>query len=324
MKKRPDNFEPPYPSWELALPPETCYVQCQVALQLMNGKRDDLLFSRLANSLSLAEGLLHFERAGHVDPQGAYNDIAIAYWTCEDSMNDWLPRGISELAVNIREGRGFWYEALAVPRSRFEVSASMPIADWGLFRHFKVCEQRDHAYWGAMRDRIAEAEDDGLPGQLKKLEPVLPVEQSSEEIILPENTCMIRTVQGYSAASFKERGTYLEKLRPKYEKGVRYLDENPVKSRCLSARLLQDEKPARGRPDTETIAWFASLKDLENWVHNHHTHKAIYTAAQQHAVRFSPEMHLLLSHEVSVVPEGKGKAMYRGCHPGTGLKRFLR
>ncbi|MFA0789927.1 phenylacetaldoxime dehydratase family protein [Microbulbifer echini] len=218
---------------------------------------------------------------------------------------------------------GVWYEALAAPRSHFEVSSSLPTADWGLFRHFETCTQRDHAYWGAMRDRIAAAENNGLPGQLKKLKPLSSIDQSSEEISLPENICMIRTVQGYSVTSSKERRSYEEKLRPKYEQGVRFLDENPMKSRCLSVRLLRDEKPMRGRPDTETIAWFASLVDLENWVHHHRTHKAIYTAAQQHAVCFSPEMHLLLSHEVAVVPKGKGKAMYKNCHPDTGLTRFL-
>ncbi|QFT56821.1 phenylacetaldoxime dehydratase family protein [Microbulbifer sp. THAF38] len=323
MKKRPDNFIPPYPAWELDLPPSACYVQCQVALQFANGQRDESLFRLLARSLSNAKGLLHFERAGHIDTQGAYNDIAVAYWDNQESMGQWLREGSKEVQEFIRVKSGFWYEALAAPRSHFEVSSSTPAADWGIFRHFGICEQHDHAYWGAMRDRISAAENDGLLGQLQDLQPIATRERADKEIPLPENLCMIRTVQGYSAASLAERNAYRESLCSEYEQGVRYLQENPIASRCLSARLLNDDQPGLGRPDTETIAWFASLADLENWVHHHSTHKAIYAAAQQYASRFAPGMQLLLSHEVAVVPHGQGWALYHECHPETGLRRFL-
>ncbi|WP_445356510.1 phenylacetaldoxime dehydratase family protein [Microbulbifer sp. ANSA002] len=324
MKNRPVNFKPPYPAWELELPSNHWYVQCQVGLQFASGQRDDSLFRLLARFLSSAKGLLHIERAGHIDVQGAYNDIAIAYWDNDESMGKWLGEEATELREIIQSKSGFWYEALAAPRSHFEVSSSTPVADWGIFRHFDICEQHEHAYWGAMRDRISAAENDGLPGQLQTLRAIPVGKQSDTEISLPGNLCMIRTVQGYSAASSAERHAYRESLCSEYEQGVHYLQSNPIESRCLSARLLNDEHPALGRPDTETIAWFASLADLENWVHHHPTHKAIYAAAQCYASRFASGMQLLLSHEVAVVPHGKGRAFYQGCHPDTGLKRFLK
>ncbi|WHI51460.1 phenylacetaldoxime dehydratase family protein [Microbulbifer sp. MLAF003] len=324
MKNRPKNFVPPYPAWELNLPPTSRYVQCQVALQFVGGHRDDSLFQLLTESLSNTRDLMHYERAGHIDAWGAYNDIAIAYWSCEESMMTWLREGFTDLQGVVRGKSGSWYEALTAPRTHFEVSASTPEADWGIFRHFDTCDQHDHAYWGAMRDRISAAENSGLPGQLQSLQLLPAAERSDKEIFLPGNLCMIRTVQGYSAASPEERNAYQKSLRQKYEQGINYLNKHPVQSRCLSARLLSDEQPAPGRPDTETIAWFASLKDLENWVHHHSTHKAIYASAQQYANRFSPGMQLLLSHEVAVVPPGKGRAAYTDCHPDTGLRRFLR
>jgi hypothetical protein len=83
------------------------------------------------------------------------------------------------------------------------------------------------------------------------------------------------------------------------------------------------ERPGPGRPNTETIAWFTSLADLERWVHDHPTHKAIFDATHAHAARFAPDMRLLLGHEVVVAPAGGAEAMYVGCHPQTGLMPYF-
>jgi hypothetical protein len=104
---------------------------------------------------------------------------------------------------------------------------------------------------------------------------------------------------------------------------VRFLAEHAHESRCLSARLVNYERPGPGRPNTETIAWFTSLADLERWVHDHPTHKAIFDATHAHAARFAPDMRLLLGHEVVVAPAGGAEAMYVGCHPQTGLMPYF-
>ena len=71
----PPGFEPPYPAWSPALPENLSYVQAQVAIQSPSGRRDDPLFETLASKLKADETLRHVERVGHLDPQGAYNDI---------------------------------------------------------------------------------------------------------------------------------------------------------------------------------------------------------------------------------------------------------
>ena len=325
-KIRPEGFEPPYPAWGPALPEGLSYVQAQIAIQSQSGRRDDEHFDALASTLRKADGLRHVERVGHLDAQGAYNDIAVSYWVTSEAMCSWLslqgPFG--SFADALVEGEcGMWYEALSAPRSHYEINGSTPDINWGLSMEFESKLEPDHAYWGSMRDRIAAAEDGGLAGAIGQITRVTSKGRRRVRIELPPNMCFIRTVQGQSGAAQEEAESYRVGMKPQYEKGVRYLAENPIESRCLSARLVTCEFPGPGRPDTETIAWFASLTDLEHWVHDHPTHAAIFAASQAHATRFAPKMELLLSHEVVVAPAGCAQAMYVDCHQETGLMPFF-
>lgn len=87
--------------------------------------------------------------------------------------------------------------------------------------------------------------------------------------------------------------------------------------------MVSNHDPGPGRPDTETIAWFASLADLESWVHHHPTHAAIFAAGQAHSVRFAPNQKLLPGHEVAVTMAGAAEGIYLKCHARTGLLPFL-
>jgi hypothetical protein len=325
-KIRPKGFEPPYPAWSPALPETLGYVQAQIAIQSRSGRRDDHMFGALVSKLSEAGGLRHFERVGHLDTQGAYNDIAICYWKTPDAMRAWLsPDGpFGSFAGALGEGQcDAWYEAIIAPRAHYEINASTPDPNWGLSIEYGSRLEPDHAYWGAMRDRIAAAEDGGLSDTIGPIARMPKEERRQVRFKLPPNICLIRTVQGLSGAPEEEIKSYRADMRPQYERGVQYLVENPIESRCLSARLVNYELPGPGRPNTETIAWFASLADLERWVHDHPTHKAIYAASQAHATRFAPKMRLLLGHEVVVAPAGCADAMYVGCHPDTGLMPYF-
>ena len=326
-KIRPKGFEPPYPAWSPVLPESLSYVQAQIAIQSRSDRRDDKLFEALISKLGQVGGLRHFERVGHLDAQGAYNDIAICYWKTPDAMRAWLsPDGpFGSFVSGLPGGHcGVWYEAIIAPRSHYEINASTPDLNWGLSIEYESRLEPYHAYWGSMRDRIGAAEDGGLPGTIGPIVHVPNEGHKRVRIELPPNICLIRTVQGQSAAAKEEIRSYQADMRPQYEKGVQYLAENPIESRCLSARLVNYELPGPGRPNTETIAWFASLADLERWVHDHPTHKAIFAASQAHSTRFAPEMKLLLGHEVVVAPSECAEAMYVGCHPDTGLMPYFK
>jgi len=326
-KIHPKGFEPPYPAWSPALPQTLSYVQAQIAIQNRSGRRDEKLFEALVSKLAEVAGLRHLERVGHLDAQGAYNDIVICYWKTPNAMRAWLsPNGPFGSFVNglVEDDRGAWYEAIIAPRSHYEINASTPDLNWGLSMEYESTLEPDHAYWGSMRDRISAAEDGGLPGTIEPIVRVSNEGRRRVQVSLPPNICLIRTVQGQSTAKEEEINSYHADMKPQYEKGVQYLVENPIESRCLSARLVHYELPGPGRPNTETIAWFASLADLERWVHDHPTHKAIFAASQAHSTRFAPEMRLLLGHEVVVAPAGCAGAMYIGCHPDTGLLPYFR
>lgn len=325
-KIRPTGFKPPYPAWSPALPETLSYIQAQIAIQSRSGRRDDKLFEALVSKLREADELRHYERVGHLDAQGAYNDIAICYWKTPSTMRAWLsPNGPfgSFVGTLLKGQSGAWYETIIAPRSHYEINASTPDLKWGLSIEYDSKLELDHAYWGAMRDRIAAAEDGGLPGTIGPIVRAPKAERRQVRIEMPPNICFIRTVQGQSAATAAEIESYRVDMRPQYERGVQYLVENPIESRCLSARLVNYELPGPGRPNTETIAWFASLADLERWVHDHPTHKAIFAASQAHSTRFAPNMRLLLGHEVVVAPSGCAEAMYVGCHSDTGLMPYF-
>lgn len=140
---------------------------------------------------------------------------------------------------------------------------------------------------------------------------------------LPANLCFIRTVQGWLACTDEERDYFMENTFPFYEAGVAYLHDNPVESNCVSARLVSDAASHRNKPQTETLAWFLSLTDLEAWTWNHPTHDAIITNFMAHAQKFNFDVDILLGHEVSIVPADGGHAEYHNCHPATGFLRFF-
>ena len=325
-KIRPEGFEPPYPAWSPALPDDLSYIQAQVAIQDPSGEPNDALFGALMTKLAADGDLRHAERVGHVDGRGANNDIAIAYWHRPDAMRAWLsadgPFGaIAEHAADA--GAGAWFEAITAPRSHYEINASTPDLRWGLASDYDTYLEPYHAYWGSMRDRIAAAEDGGLPGTVGQIGRRSRDGQDHVRIRLPEHVCLIRTVQGLSDTHEDEAAAYRSDMQPQYEAGVHFLAGHPTESRCLSARLVRYADPGPSRPNTETIAWFTSLADLEHWVHDHPTHKAIFDATHAHAARFAPEMRLLLGHEVIVAPAGGAWASYAGCHDDTGLMPYF-
>jgi aldoxime dehydratase len=321
-KIRPEGFEPPYPAWSPALPDNLSYVQAQVAIQSPEGERNDHLFDALVTRLRGDGDLRHAERVGHVDARGAYNDIAIAYWKTPEALGAWLSddgpfAAVVDLASE--SGCGVWYEAIVAPRSHYEINASTPDFAWGHSIGYDTYLEPYHAYWGAMRDRIEAAEDGGLPGTMASIQRRTGDRRGPVRIELPQHVCLIRTVQGLSDTGDEEASAYRKDMKPQYEAGVSFLGGHPMESRCLSARLVRYDDPGPGRPHTETLAWFTSLADLEHWVHDHPTHKAIFEATHEHAARFAPEMRLLLGHEVIVAPAGGARAMYVGCHTDTGL-----
>ncbi len=324
-KLTPPNWEPPYPAYVSDIG-ETLTVSL-TAVQASDRAVAAESFTALTGLLDGAAGLLHSEQVRFVDGQGCHNDVAISYWAEAGDLARWRssPTVAAFLGAEHRPGLGLWLEAMSAPRDHFEINNSTLAIDWGVSRHHGTREDPVHGYYGAMRDRIAAAEDGGLASPLGRLGRPRQAETLGRHlrVPLPANLCFIRTVQGWLGASDEERDYFLENTYPVYQAGVTFLQDHPLETNCITARLVHDVAEGPGLPQSETLAWFLSLNDLENWVWNHPTHASIFNAMGDHAARFNWDISVLLGHEVLVVPEGALQAEYHNCHNSTGFLRFF-
>jgi len=326
-KLTPEGWTPPYPAFVADVGQSHLNI-CQLSVQAPSAGAAADEFAELTGLLEGNGEVLHFEHAYHVDGQGFHNDILIVYWQKPDSFARWragMP--VSEFFTRNRSNDvGLWAEALSAPAGHFETSYSTGTANWGVSRHNATHEDPIHGYYGAMRDRIKAAENGGLPGTVGRLNRELCAQTRGRHlrVELPENLCFIRTVQGWNACTDEEKAFFMKHTYPVYQRGVEYLRTHPLETNCISARLVTDAANGPDLPQTETLAWFLSLTDLEAWTWNHPTHAAIFNTFMKHAEKFNFEVDILLGHEVAIVPEGGIHAEYHNCHDTTGFLRFFR
>jgi heme-degrading monooxygenase HmoA len=325
-KLTPDNWQPPYPAFvtDVADPYLTI---SQLAVQSSGDDEGVSTWDELTGLVNGAAGLLHHEHVFHEDDNGFRNDILLAYWSAPDDFVRW--RAGDSPARFVEQDRtgntGVWIEAFSSPSGHFETSYSRGTVDFGISCHHATREDPIHGYYGAMRDRIPAAEDGGVPATVSRLNRELQPDSKGRHLSveLPANLCFIRTVQGWLACTEEERDYFMENTFPHYKTGVGYLQDNPIESNCVSARLVSDAASEENKPQAETLAWFLSLTDLEAWTWNHPTHDAIITNFMAHAQKFNFDVDVLLGHEVSIVPADGGLAEYHNCHPATGFLRFF-
>jgi Haem-containing dehydratase len=319
------------PDWE---PPYAAYVSdiadaLTVSLTAVQapGERQAAIASReLTCLLADAEGLLHSERVFFDDERGCRNQLAISYWADRGAFESW--RSGPAVAAFFQAGRddvGIWLEFMSCPRDRFEINNSSRTIKWGISRHYDTHEDPVHGYYGAMRDRIAAAEDGALPGGQGRLGRKRTTETRGRHLTVefPDNLCFIRTVQGWANCPDEEREYFLTHTYPVYLDGAKFLQSHPVETNCISARLVTDMGNDPRLPQTETLAWFLSLTDLENWVWNHPTHAAIFNAMFTHSKKFDFDVQVLLGHEVLVLSKSGLRAEYHNCHNATGFLPFF-
>ncbi|GAA2887386.1 phenylacetaldoxime dehydratase family protein [Streptosporangium fragile] len=325
-KNRPADFQNPYPAYSLRLPEELPGVTVrQLAVQHRAAEEATAVVAGITDRLHGAHAPVTYERATHVDGLGYTNEIILAYWLdaeaekswgAEHPLDSWAGPELTAEGGPI----GLWSETLRAPVDHFETSYSYDSPSWGLASRFPAAPNIYHSYNGAMRDRIAAAEDGGLAGEAEHLPQAGPVEPAGRHLVVttPGNVCFIRSPQGWRQCPDDERAWFEQRVLPVYREGVEYLAGNPHETGCLSARLVDLTVSNDDRMQTATLAWFLSLSHLERWAHSHPTHIAIYRSFGEFAARFAPDIHMTLGHEVYVVPEG-ALMEYLNCHGQTGL-----
>ena len=325
-KLMPANWEPPYPAYVTDV--DTLHLNfSQLAVQAPDEAAAAAEIEELTGLVDRADNLLHREAVHHIDAAGWRNDVLLAYWDQPDGFERWRSASTTcEFLDRDRNGdTGLWLESFSSPAGYYETSYSRATVDWGVSRHQPTREDPVHAYYGAMRDRIAAAEDGGVPSPVSRLNRDREVASRGRHlsVTLPPNLCFIRTVQGWLACSDEERDLFMERTYPVYQEGVEFLRTHSLETNCVSARLVTNPEHHPDRPQSETLAWFLSLTDLEAWTWSHPTHAAIFNTFMEHAKKFDFDVDILLGHEVSIVPEGAASAEYHNCDPATGFLRFF-
>jgi len=330
-RSRPDDFVPPYPAFTSRYPPEQPeYLMAQVAVQSAPEADGSALFDRVWRMARAAqEGRpQHVERGWHVDRAGFRNDIAMLYWKHAQEMNRfwaradvraWLEEPCSGLV-------GWWRECIQAPTRALDANYSIARATWGSGRHVPQTEEQFHGYYGSMRDRtpdFLEGKADGPSGQLAFL-PQADSLGRRLRVRVPDKACFIRAAFGWDQAQPEEQRAFMEDMYPVYKAGADFLRDNPLETNCVSARTVEHVPCGESSfVQSETLAWFLTLADLEHWTHRHPTHAAIYAGVFKLMNRFNFQMRLNLGHEVAVVARASTILEYVNCHPQTGFLPFF-
>ena len=329
VRSRPESFQPPYDAHTTIFPAEWReYVMGQFAVQIAPGADGAETERALDGALAQSPAPLHVERVDTTDAQGCLNKVRMAYWRNAGDYAEWRANpAVTEFLQHTLEGPvGLWREVIVAPADNVDPTGGAARHLWGVGRHLKQVWERYHAYYGSMRDRMPNGRVPEIEGQDITLQPRDNVASEGRRLTvdLPHNLCFIRNVSGWRNCPPEVKRTFIDELLPVYERGARYLCDNPVEVSCISARLcdvVDDDPPTE--IDSETLAWFTSLTALEAWTHRHPTHAAIFRKAQEIGMRFGFDAKMDLGHEVVVVPHGGVDTEYNNCHPETGFLRFF-
>lgn len=332
-RSRPESYVPPYPAFQ-ADPPESSkdVALAVMAVQTRAGGDGSSLCRELVELLDRdAPGKpLHFDRSLYHDRIYSVDSIFIPYWASSlDQAAFWQRSDVVEFVSLPRSGDvGWWSESFSAPATSLDANYSIPEIRYGIGRHSKIREEKFHAYMGSMRDRVSDFLEGRADAPFRRLSrlPDPPNSLGRTLVIkdLPHNICFIRSGFGWRMASPDEQSVFIRDMLPVYTEGTEYLRDNPLESNCISMRQTEE---VHGSFDngiqSNAIAWFMTLRDLERWVKDHPRHQAIMKSIIGYMAAFNFQPKLNLGHEVIVVPSGRIECKYANCHEETGFLPYF-
>lgn len=336
-ERRPDDHRPRAPRWsaeyERPLSSVTAdYLAIQVANTTDSAAKEflDLMARSVEGDSDLkpeAHEILTFSGTGE------YLDIILlSYWTDAVRHARWYERsdvgrwfrGLNAAAVEF----GAWHEVVQAPLERIETIYSAPSREFGLL----ACEGIHmgpaiaNGYYGAARDRLPISAIDALDAPSNHAHrAVVPSQGSRLRASLGLNTAVIRSGQYWEGASGEQYDDYVSELEPKLLRGMSYLTDHRAATGTISLRVMRSHRETDLEPKRETsvLAYFHTLKDLEEWAASHATHAAIYEHAIAKNREYGDARTVTTWHEVFVIPESSSFE-YVNCHPSTGVLGFAR
>lgn len=338
--RKPKNHRTPVPRWKLSLPEcithvFTAYlgvqqhaehsVAAQAKLQAIKAIQD---WIESAYGPSASESFTTID--GH-DLQGTV--VWICYWENTESRNAALkalsmPLMYEKLDITGRSNIGIWRESFTTPFSRLETNYSGLDYLPGLARlpNATTEEHSLSAYWGAARDRIPDSAHDLFLG-VRDTEFSCQIPLGIGQHLMGTNhanLAHIRSGQFWENCGREEAESYVSKLEPTLEAGLRYLYESPLQTGAAGLRYLRNQDlPSTGssceRKETCGAGFFRNLENLESWAKSHPSHLKIYGGALAHYKIFGDSRLFRTWHEVSIISEGDATFEYINCKPETGV-----
>lgn len=329
----PKDWTPPYPSYSADFPSEVKEVVIGY-FAVQSKERHVESFTRwMREMLCLDHAPLHTEFASYLDISGYVNSVYICYWNDKSVYDKW--ESSQQVSAwwkddkRLKESCGYWREVLFVPMQRLETALSsdnrpgMSAMAPGI-----TGEIREHAYWGSMRDRIPDSDNDPFESDYGDGLTALPSVVSKgkrQRVSPPKNLCLIRSGQNWTECKGEELNIYQNEIHPVLINGMDFLRDNPIETGCISCRFM-NESSLEGEALDKTfgMAYFLTMGHLEKWAKSHPTHLAIFQSFHKKmAQKLEAEMELKLWHEVVVLSEGSHIFEYLNCHEKTGLLPYF-
>ncbi len=332
QKNMPKDWTPPYPSWSADF--AASMEELVIAYIGAQASADSLLkfHKRLQGFLSIAPVPANVERAAYTDSAGYRNEVYICYWPDRKTYQRWLESsGFDEWwrdDARLDEASGYWRELICARRERLEtLFSSKDAAGMARLAPGFGGEIKEHGYWGGMRDRIEDSEqDDFISPYGPALRPLAEVASRGRRMSVtpPANLCLIRSAQNWTACHAEELAIYENDVHPVLIEGMNYIRDNPIETGCVSCRFM-DELTLAGEPQAKTfgLAFFLTIGHLEAWARSHPSHLAIFQGFHKMVKRLNFQLDLKLWHEVIVLPAGGHLFEYINCHPQTGLLPYF-
>jgi len=319
-----DDYQPPYPATVVRYSADIknvvmAYFGVQYPKSLEESVRLDII-KNVSNRLSSDLGAEHWDIATYEDEMESVNLIFIAYWTDPEVYQkwsrshafDWLDNPFDNPSI------GTFIEELIPSVHRFETLYSSASSEGvGSLSDKRSDEIQEHAYWGAMRDRIPLSQTDPLTSDGS----LMTIKIGEISTVIPQqNLCLIRSGQDWSSTDSEQRAMYLNDVEPVLQKGMDFLQHEGQTIDCYANRFMRVlDRNGNITDKSFGMSWWKNVAALEKWSKSHPTHVAIFGAAMKYLNKYTSQAQLKLYHEVTVADKTEQRFEYYNCHSKTGL-----
>ncbi len=318
--RMPKGRRPSHPAWSSTFAAD----QTGVAMAVIGFQHDAGTDpgSRLTALHEVLEGATIRDLVTSDAGGGLHETLCIAYWREGAVAAEILTSGtFTALWEKWMDAGdiGLIREYVNIPFERTETLFSTPDHAHGYsqMREGLAGPVEHHEYWGGMRDRIPLSAHDPLEAGGA----VRVVHRDARRVVVEahENLCIIRSGQDWSHCDAQQLAEYSGSIEPVLREGMAFLRDEGSDVNCYACRYLHDISLDGHDPKRSSgMAYFRTMKDLEDWAEHHPTHLRIFNTFLGIAPKHGPNLQLRLWHEVSVLPASGCRAEYVNCRPGTG------